>query len=52
MLLWERTKGDRMWIMDLEKDRNGSVLLKDNLRRWVDSAAINSVKGGIFFLFI
>ena len=32
----------------MEKERNGSVLLKDNLLGWVDSAAITSVKGAYF----
>ena len=32
----------------MEKGRNGSVLLKDNLLGWVDSAAITSVKGAYF----
>ena len=29
----------------MEKGGKNSVLLKDNPRGWVDSAAINSVKG-------
>ena len=33
----------------MEKGRNGSVSLKDNLLGWVDSAAITSVKGAYFF---
>ena len=40
-----------MWTMDVEKERNDSVLLRDNLRGWVDSA-INSMKGAYFFFFL
>ena len=31
--------------LDVEKGRKSSALLKDNLRGWVDLAAINPVKG-------
>ena len=37
--------GKKRRRLDVEKGRNGSVLLKDNLLGWADSAAITSVKG-------
>ena len=37
---------------DVKKGRNGNVLLRDNLRGWVDSAAINSGLSGLSFPFL
>ena len=35
----------------MKKERNSSVLLRDNLRGWVDSAAMNFVKGAHIYIF-
>ena len=36
--------------LDVEKGKNSNVSLRDNLRGWVDSAAITSVKGAYIYI--
>jgi hypothetical protein len=37
--------------LDVKKGKNRNVLLRDNLRGWVDSAAKDSVKGAYILFF-
>jgi hypothetical protein len=36
----------------VEKGKNRNVLFRDNLHGWVDSAAIDSVKGAFIIFFV